>query len=219
VSFTYDNPYCDETRIHAGSTFFLGAIRCSSIRAGILEEALQSVRLRHSLSGEMKWTKVSRSMLQVYIDFVDVFLRDLCSSFHLMKVHRGPAWKSFGSNEATRFFKTYYVFLRMTMGLHSRYTVHVDDKPGKPYRWNQVKYAVNCAFLGDHCVKKTPIKQLIPMDSKRNDLIQVTDVVFGATVTRSAAEAKLRLASYVANGLAQPRLLGNRELEWYTWPP
>ncbi|MGE5593978.1 MAG: DUF3800 domain-containing protein [Betaproteobacteria bacterium] len=219
MSSTYYNLYCDETHIHAGSTFFLGAIRCSPTRAGILEAALQSVRLRYSLSGEMKWTKVSRSMLQVYMDFVDVFLSDPYSSFHLMEVYRGPAWKSFGPNEAIRFFKTYYVFLRTIMSLHSRYTVYVDDKPGKPYRWNQVKYAINRAVLRDHCIEKAQVKQLIPTDSKRSDLIQVVDVILGATVARPGAEAKLKLASYVAERLAQPRFLGNRKLERRIWSP
>jgi len=38
-----------------------------------------------------------------------------------MKVVKGPHWHRWGSNEEERFFKTYYIFLKMNAGPFARY--------------------------------------------------------------------------------------------------
>lgn len=148
MSFTYYNLYCDESGIDGGPPFYFGAIYCSPTRASILEAALAKVREQHGLTREMKWRKVSQPMLLTYKAFLDVFLSDPYSSFRLTEVNRGPQWRDFGRDEESRFFKAYYVFLRMNMSLYSRYNVYVDDKPGKRYRWSNVQYAINGATRG-----------------------------------------------------------------------
>ncbi len=150
----------------------------------------------------MKWTKVSLGMLDAYKAFVDVFLNCQYTRLYHLKVRKRHDWTAFGRSENARFFKAYYVFLRMHMRSHSRYVVQVDDKPGKRYRWSQVYYAINAAAARDYGVTRKQIADFRPMDSKRSDLLQLVDVVLGAMTSVASAPAKLNLLTYVRDRVA-----------------
>jgi hypothetical protein len=127
---TYYDFYCDESATDGSGSFYFGALYCSPQRAKILRASLKEVRQRLACMGEMKWTKVSAKMLHVYTAFIDVFLDDPFAQFIVMEVKRRKTWHNWASNEEQRFFKAYYVFLRMNMSMFSRYGVYLDYKPG-----------------------------------------------------------------------------------------
>jgi Protein of unknown function (DUF3800) len=197
--------YCDESGIEAGPRFHLGALSCSPTRSEILTARLAQVRKQFGLSAEMKWTRVSRAMLAAYKAFVGVFLDCKFSRFSLHTVERGPQWHKFGRNEEQRFFKAYYVFLRLNMSLYRRYDVYVDDKPGKTYRWSNVEFSINRAVYRDHGSQKRPVRTFSPLDSKRCDLIQVTDITLGALTTVATSPHKQELAQYVRDHICHNR--------------
>jgi hypothetical protein len=199
---TYDL-YCDESGIDTGPTFHFGALRCTPARARILEAELALIRGKYGLTAEMKWTRVSNAMLQAYKAFVDVFLDCPFANarFHLFTVTRGAYWRAFGRDEDERFFKSYYVFLRLTMSLECRYNVYADDKPGKRYRWSNVAYSISRANRRDHGLRKEQVRCLVPRNSKQYNLLQVSDIVLGALVSTPTAPAKQELARYIQKKL------------------
>lgn len=146
--------HCDETRIDAGPAFYIGMLRCSPARSRRLQAAIDRVRQQHGLQREMKWTKVSRAMLVQYEAFANVLLECNYSRFILFRITRNSDWQRFAKTEDERFFKTYYVVLRLSMRLDNQYNIFVDDKPCKRYRWSSVEYAIRGAGLRDHGIKK-----------------------------------------------------------------
>jgi hypothetical protein len=198
---TIHDLFCDESGIDAGPRFHFGAIRCSPARTRILTARLAGVREEYGLTAEMKWVRVSRAMLPAYTAFVGVFLECPYSRFRLHAVNRGPQWREFGRDEDQRFFKSYYVFLRLTMSLGCRYNVYVDDKPGKRHRWSNVEFAINGAVRRDYGLAKRQVRSLSPLDSKRCDLLQVADIVLGALTSAATSPHKQELARHVRERL------------------
>lgn len=197
MSTTTHDLFCDESGIDAGPRFHFGAIRCSPARTHILTDRLFEVRETYGLRAEMKWTRVSRAMLPAYKAFVKVFLDCPYSRFRLHTVDRGSQWREFGWDEDERFFKAYYVFLRLTMSLSCRYNIYVDDKPGKRHRWSNVEFAINGAARRDYGLAKRQVRGLSPLDSKQCDLLQVTDIVLGALTSAATSPHKKELARFV----------------------
>jgi len=211
--------YCDESGIDGGADYWLGALQCSPVRARMLAEKLAAVRDYFDLRSEMKWTRVSRAFLPAYKAFVDVALDDLFTTFFLIQVERGNFWKQFGQDEQARFFKSYYVFLRLNMLPYSRYNVYVDNKEGKRYRWSNVQYAINGAYRRRHELSKKQVPNFTPLDSRTSDLLQVVDVVMGAASSSATASHKVEFSDYVRERLARNRHLSKPKLVQRVWSP
>lgn len=165
----------------------------------------------------MKWTKVSEKMLPLYKAFVDIFFNDDFAYFQLLKVRKGKYWKCWAPKEEQRFFKAYYFFLRGLMSPYSRYEVYLDHKPGKPYRWESLKFAINGASRRDYGLNQKQIYQLKPYDSKDNDLIQLADVLLGGIVSEATATAKVALAKHIiqrSTELTQSKKLKIKRGSW-----
>lgn len=72
------NVYIDEsghTNDPASRNMVLGALWVSAAQLSLLTDAVRTVKKKHSIAPhrEIKWTKVSQSKLDYYIDLVDVF--------------------------------------------------------------------------------------------------------------------------------------------------
>ncbi len=80
--------FCDETGMHGSQYMYLGALRCSYRRSQIMCERLAQIRKNRKLAAEMKWTKVSRTFLGAYLEWVDVFLQDKACRFLVMRTPR-----------------------------------------------------------------------------------------------------------------------------------
>jgi hypothetical protein len=66
------NVYCDEASIHGGVRYMLiGGLWVPWDIEPSVRDTISGVRDQHHLRAEMKWTKVSRTMLPAYQDFVD----------------------------------------------------------------------------------------------------------------------------------------------------
>ena len=212
--------YCDESGTHEKSKFCFGALCCSPTRAEILRHALKDFRSTFSCTREMKWTKVSVHMSSAYKAMVDLFFNDPFSYFRVLEVERGLNWKQWAPNEETRFFKAYYVFLRRHMSpLFCRYGVYLDYKPGKPYRWDSLRFAINGAVQRDYGLRQKSIYALVPRDSKRDDLLQLVDVLLGACTSEATAPAKQQLTAHVLLRGGQLTRSGKKKIEIEKWSP
>jgi hypothetical protein len=220
MSTSYYDFYCDESATHGGGSFYFGALYCSPVRAKILRAGLKEVRERYGCRREMKWTKVSVKMLPAYTAFANVFLDDPVAQFIIMKVSRGKMWYSWAPDEEQRFFKAYYVFLRMNMSMFSRYGVYIDYKPGKWYRWSALKFALNnAAIRDDYPLKRSHIHTLKPTNSKADDLIQLVDVLLGAITSSATAPAKTQLAQHIRQRLGDITRSHKPKFTVYDWTP
>jgi hypothetical protein len=216
---SYQELYCDESATHGSGGFYFGALICSPVRAMILREGLKKVRVNNNCKREMKWTKVSQKMLSAYKAFVDVFFDDPFAYFRILNVIRDVTWRDWAPNEEQRFFKSYYVFLRRTMRPLCRYGVYLDYKPGKPYQWDKLHFAINAAARRDYELRQKHIHTLKAINSKQEDLLQLADLLLGATNSSATASAKVELATHVRRRSKETTRSGKQKVKVADWTP
>jgi len=214
----YYNIYSDESGIDGSGDFNLGALLCTPARARILRNGLKKVRNKHNYTSEIKWNRVSRFMLPICMDFADVFIDDPFARIIIMKVHRNNNWRNWATTEGERFFKTYYVFLRRMMLLSCRYNIFPDETSNrKRYSWDSLYFAIINKTKRDYLLKSKHISKFQPLDSKKEDLLQMVDLFLGALTSKKAtAKHKVELAKNIRQSEAfledpMPRI---NEYEW-----
>lgn len=187
----------DESGIDRGDAFFLGSLRASPRRIEILRDRVKAFREATGCSREMKWTKVSRSFLPHYMRFVDIILRDGFPRIRVRRVIRDASWHRWDRPEEDRFWIAYYVFLMSHMNTASRYDIVLDHKPGKPYRWERLRFAMKAFVRRRFELSTKQVRSLRPCDSHADDILQLVDVFLGAVTTSATAEHKRELSAYV----------------------
>lgn len=221
MSLTLNELYCDESQTQGGGSFFFGMLRCSPTQSEYLRTRLVEVRKQFGCIHEMKWTKVSTKMLPAYMAFVQPFFDEPYSQFFVREVIKEREWTSWGASEDVRFLKSFYVFLRMHMyTTYYKYTVCVDDKPGKKYRWSSLQFAVNNGILRDNeLLRRKHYITIHAVDSKKDDLIQLVDILLGALVSKAEASAKLQLAQYVRQRIGSLSRSHKEKITIDSWKP
>lgn len=210
--------YSDETYINKKMAFAIGGLICTPRRAEILKERLFAVRQKFNYYNELKWKKVSLERLQLYKCFADVFLDDPYARFSVMRVTKGSGWKWWGKNEEERFFKTYYVFLGLNTGPYSRYYVYPDAMSlQKGYRWNTLHFLINRSRRDNWELNRKNIRELKPLDSETEDLIQLADLLLGCIVSSATAKAKYDLRQRVLNACQQGK--ASKRTKIRDWTP
>ena len=163
----------------------------------------------------MKWGNVSERHLPAYKAFVDVFLNDPAAQFIWMRVDRGGRWRYWENNRVARFFKSYWFFLKANMSTFSRYGVYLDNGPFKRYRYSSVRFAANKGAA------RSQVHTLEPVDSKRDVLIQLVDVLLGSVSSQAKAPAKVSLAHHVAQAFGATKMSWTKGPKFlaYEWSP
>lgn len=139
----------------------------------------------------MKWGKVTEPYLPAYKAFVDVFLNDPAARFICMRVDRGDRWRDWEKTKESRFFKSYWFFLKANMSSFSRYDVYLDEASFKRYRYTSMRFAAN---RGE---PRSQVRILEAIDSKKDDLIQLVDVLLGSVSSQAKSLARTELAHHV----------------------
>lgn len=209
MSKFYYDLYCDESGT-GRNDFCFGAIHCSRARADILNKQVQDFRARTGLIHEMKWTKVSKTLLPAYTEFVDIFLDDPYATFILSRISKGEHWRKLATSDDSRFLHAYFHFLEQAMWASARYAVFLDETTSKPYKFKSFHYALNLPNIRYHQQKKVHTFKIV--SSHNNNLIQLVDVVLGALASKPEAPHKIALSAHV-----QKKIRENAKLTSYDW--
>lgn len=190
--------YCDESNTHGRPDFWLGGLCLTLTRRAHLRNSLVAYKRVRPITFELKWTNVSNTYLSPYQEFVDILLNDVSATFIALHIEKGTNWRTFGTNEEERFFKSYYVFFKTFSKVSYRYDAFQDYKTTKWYRWQSLQFALNGSFRCDSSSRGKRYRTLRPVDSKTEVLLQITDILLGALQYQgSAGTAKGRLAQHV----------------------
>ena len=212
--------YCDETFLRGNVAFAFGALICTPRRAAILKHEFVQARKNLDYYGELKWKEVRSRTLPICEQFVNLFLEDPFAKFSLMRVVKGQSWNTWGKTEEERFFKAYYVFLKLNAGPFSRYHIYPDMKSlQKTYRWETLHFLINRSRRDEWGLKHRNIRTFRPLDSETNDLLQVTDLILGCLTSVATAEAKVYLQQQVTNRLTTKTVKSGPKLEIRDWTP
>jgi hypothetical protein len=202
-------------RCALGKAAGFGAIHCSRARANIFDKQIQDFRARTGLSGELKWSKVSRAWLTAYTEFVDIFLDDQYATFILSEISKGEHWRNLASSADSRFLHAYFHFLEQAMWASARYAIFLDETSSKRYKFNSFHYALNLPDIRYHRQKK--VHTFTTVSSHESNLIQMVDVLLGALAARPGASHKISLSNYVREKIKASTKFGRPKLVTYEW--
>jgi hypothetical protein len=187
--------FSDEVK--ADPYLIIGGVFCTNTRrTKHLQPRLTKVRSDFGYNHEMHWKKLSGKVPNRYLDvckaWVDVFLDDPHSRFSILVVDRtNPAWRNWRPKadrkptEDDRLACVFYQFLRGTFDPLSdtkRWWVYPDwhffNKRGV---LNRVEFLFNRTYKKAFGQKTSrQIRLARELNSKHEDMIQLTDVLLGA---------------------------------------
>lgn len=215
--------FCDETCLSDRHLLLGGIVTGNEWYTNLLADLLK-LRDETGMHAELKWSKVSRGRLDAYKAFVDVFFRYIdadevhfsCITFDSTKFKH---WKYNAGNKELGFYKFYYQLIHHRFGRYARngacprFIVHLDQRDSS-YSLDTLRDVLNNGYCKDGSATVGPYAKIAPLNSKKNTVLQVVDVVLGAVGFHKngkdgipgASKAKIELANYIAGKAGKRRL-------------
>ncbi|WP_345541738.1 DUF3800 domain-containing protein [Variovorax defluvii] len=178
--------YADESCANDHRYMALGGVTLNSALVPDVLRRIKAVRDRHQTFGEVKWTKVSKSKLDFYREYVDVFFdASAADEMHFCALYVDTFTfnhhKYNGGQRDLGFNKLIYQLMLHKFGrrygrshdLH----VYLDDRTTK-HNPEQMRPMLN-SDLAKWGINGQPFKRLHFRDSKGCDLIQLNDLLVG----------------------------------------
>lgn len=183
------NIYCDESchlEHDASNVMVLGAICCpSKIRYNIYNE-IREIKKKYHLSPntfEIKWTKVSDSKIDFYLELVDYFMNNSNLSFRGLIVPDKTIInnRNFLQDWETFYYKMYYQLLKNLINPQYCYNIFVDIKDTNGARKRKKLLEILNKISSDMGYSKDlVVKNLQAIRSEEVEILQLTDFLMGA---------------------------------------
>lgn len=199
------NVYCDESchlENDGEAIMVLGGLWCPTNRRRKIFADIRSIKVRHGMPAnrELKWTKISPSMLPCYTALVDYFFDSKDLHFRALVADKtNLAHEMFNQDHDDWYHKMYYLMLRNIFMPNALYSVYVDIKDTKSAEKIDFLHQVVCFDRYDF--NKDFITKIQPIHSSEVEILQLADILIGAVsahnrgITRS--EAKNHLIDHI----------------------
>lgn len=180
------NVYCDESchlEKDTSPIMILGAMYCQEERKKEIYDEIRAIKTKHNISSffEIKWTKVSESKIDFYLELLDYFwnnqdllYRGLVASGKQLLDHD----KYNGGDYDLWYYKMYYRMLDPVILPNDKYHIMVDIKDTRGGKRVAKLREVLCNNIYDF--KKEVIDQIGQINSKESEILQLADLINGA---------------------------------------
>jgi Protein of unknown function (DUF3800) len=180
--------YCDEahpdlltSKKSTAQYLLIGSLWLPADFRESIKERVKELRQKHNVWGEIKWSKVSPSKLEFYLELLDVFFsHGLDLRFRCIVVEASKINMALHDNDhELGFYKFYYQLLKHWILEHNSYRFILDVKTNRdPKRHATLKKVlVNSNIFAE-------VKDLQALPSSQVVLIQLTDFLLGAASAR-----------------------------------
>ena len=188
--------YCDESQQELlagdaerrrGQRVVLGGLWIEADFRTELKSKIKLLREQHDLFGEFKWTRVSPSRLQFYSDLVDLFFTADYARFRalVLPAEELDSVQFHDGDVELMFYKFYYQLLHNWILDSNSYKVFLDTKTnrigGRLKKLHEVLASAN---------RLSEIERVQALPSNEVDLLQLADVLIGATSYRLHARTE-----------------------------
>ena len=180
------NVYCDESchlEKDTSPIMILGAMYCQEERKKQIYDEIRAIKIKHNISSffEIKWTKVSESKIDFYLELLDYFwnnqdllYRGLVASGKQSLDHD----KYNGGDYDLWYYKMYYRMLDPVISPNDKYHIMDDIKDTRGGKRVAKLREVLCNNIYDF--KKEVIDQIGQINSKESEILQLADLINGA---------------------------------------
>ena len=180
------NVYCDESchlEHDHQKAMVLGALWCPLDKSREIAVRLREIKQKNGLSPgfEVKWTKVSPSKTELYLDLVDYFFDDDDLHFRALIVPDKSKLRHDaipGQDHDTWYYKMYFDMLKVIFHPDARYRVYLDIKDTRGSGKMAKLHEVLCNNMYDF--SHNVIERLQLVHSNEIEQLQLADLLIGA---------------------------------------
>ncbi|MEM9078080.1 MAG: DUF3800 domain-containing protein [Bacteroidota bacterium] len=178
------NIYCDESshlENDKSSIMGLGALSCPDIEKRNVSFSIHAIKEKHNLpkSFEIKWTKVSNSKLDFYLDIIDYFFETPFLGFRSVIIDKNQLNHDLvKSNHDEFYYKMNFYLLRQLLDTTKSYRIFLDKKDTNGRKKIRKLHEVLCNDNYDF--KQEIIKTVQEVVSNQVILVQLCDLLLGA---------------------------------------
>lgn len=209
------NVYCDES-CHLENDrqpiMALGAIWCPKSECRRLSKEMAAIKDKHNAKGELKWTKVSASRQDFYLDLVNWFFREPALNFRALIVlnKRLLNHETFNQNSHDNFYyKSYFSLLSKILSPVDKYDIYLDIKDTRSRLKNTHLKKILCNNMYDFTQQM--IGKVQNVHSHESHLVQLVDLLLGALTYKHRGllgnTAKLEIIKLIETKLRYPLTL------------
>lgn len=179
------NVYCDES-CHLpndnSQVMSLGAIWCTKEKVKEISNRIAEIKVKHGLNSnvELKWTKISPSKLDMYMEIVDYFFDDDDLHFRGLVAANKKNLKhsEFNQTHDDWYYKMYFYLIRTILNSNSSYHILIDKKDTLgSIRLEKLKTVLSNDKLD---FNKKIVQSLKIISSDSSSCIQLADIFAGA---------------------------------------
>lgn len=227
------NIYCDESchLLNDNSNIMvIGGIICPHEYRKEIYRDIKNLKLKYGISkfAEIKWTKVSYSKENFYLELVDYFFNNPKLGFRAIFLEKNTLnHKKFNQTPDEFYYKMYYLMLKGIFESNCQYNIYLDIKDTLGY--NKIK------LLKDICNKLQTrkeyshelVKKIQEVRSHEIELVQLADLLIGAVgyVNRklNSNQAKINLIDSIRQksgySLTSSTFLKESKFNLFHWEP
>lgn len=224
------NVYCDESchlENDKSKSMVIGALWCSAAKRKDISERIREIKIRHNLTPdfEIKWTKVSKTKQQFYLDCIDYFFDDDDLHFRAVVIPDKSCLdhSTFSQNHDEWYYKMYFTLLKVIFEPSQQYHVYLDIKDTRGSEKVKKLHDILCNNAYDY--SKNIIQRVQQVRSEEVTLLQITDLLIGALsylhrgLDSSPAKLKLirRIQKRSGYNLMQNTLLREPKVNLLIW--
>lgn len=179
------NIYCDESSHleHDGiGSMVLGAVYCPKDICRVLSTELRNIKEYHGLSRsfETKWTKVSKSKQDYYLDVLDYFFTvpELRFRGLLVPDKSKLRHEAFDQDHSKWYFKMFFYLLKVIVNPQEQFNIFLDIKDTRSQERVEKLGEVLSNDMLDF--QRAGILNIQTVRSHEVEIMQITDLIIGA---------------------------------------
>lgn len=180
------NIYCDESchLINDDSpVMILGAVSCPKEQKKKIFDDLREIKTKHGLDSrfEIKWTKVSESKVDFYLEVLDYFWENTALTYRGLVATGKKDLDHEKYNEGDSdlwYYKMYFLMLDPIINPLNEYQILIDIKDTRGGKRINKLREVLCNNKYDF--KREVIKQIGQINSQESEILQLADLMNGA---------------------------------------
>lgn len=224
--------FCDESchlENDGQRAMVLGAVWCSSLRAAGHAREFRSIKIKHGLNPhfEIKWTKVSKSKIDFYLELLEKFFAEPDLRFRALLVPDKEKLDHVAHDQSHDewYYKMHFQMLKFLISPTARYRIFIDVKDD----WGGARVTLLRNILSNNMYdyQRSVIENIQIVRSHEFELLQMADLLIGAVsyVARNldSNRGKMRLVEFIRRqtgySLMKSTLYREEKFNLLRWSP
>lgn len=179
------NIYCDEScylKYDNCPVMTIGGVWCSKSKVKEIAARINDIKMKYGIKKhiEFKWTQVSKSKKDFYLDIINYFFDNNELNFRCIVANKeNLQHENYNQSHDEWYYKMYFQMLQNILNSSNQYNIYIDIKE-KKQGGKKAKFLGICLSNKNYDFDHTLIQKLQIIDSKDSIILQLSDLLTGA---------------------------------------